>query len=330
MPYQNRQQRQIYRNNGKGFSGEQFVSEQDPFGMPNSLMISMPMAASGVPNSVMREMEAEDSGGSYRSRGFSRAAGAYMPAHTDREKPIPGPVSLSAPTGTVQRTSSEEDDEHYQDLKDEEGSMAPSVPDTEAPGREDAGGAEQAPEDSLEEIFTRTQFLWSKFSDRYISQALEAYQSQNAPAAETQLKVEELRLVPRTLALIEDYCLKCQEGQPQKFNRHISILLSKLERIQRDADEAISHDAEIEGEANSFNAVPTKKQMEEREKQEKEAAKQQKEQNKKPSWLRRLLSLREDKKLMEVGSGAKISAAPSGKKLAAIFDTSSATVTSKR
>ena len=111
MPYQGKKQQQAPEENKKARPEEQFVSKQRSFSVPNSLMQAVPMTPpSGTPNSVMREMEAEDRGPLFRGRGFDSPVGAHELSHTVRRASVPGPVRQTVPSGTIQRTSSEDDD----------------------------------------------------------------------------------------------------------------------------------------------------------------------------------------------------------------------------
>ena len=104
MPYQGKKQQQAPEGNKKARPEEQFVPEQRTFGMPNSLMQAVPITPpSGTPNSVMREMEAEERGALFRGRGFDPSVGAHELSHIVRRESVSRPVSLSVPDGTIQR-----------------------------------------------------------------------------------------------------------------------------------------------------------------------------------------------------------------------------------
>ncbi len=104
MPYQGKKQQQAPEEHKIARPEEQFVPEQRTFGMPNSLMQAVPITPpSGTPNSVMREMDADDSGFSFNRRGYDPVLGVHELSHTVRRKSVTGPVSLSVPSGTIQR-----------------------------------------------------------------------------------------------------------------------------------------------------------------------------------------------------------------------------------
>ena len=106
MAYREKKQTQSPEENKKARPEEQFVPEQHSFGMPNSLLQAVPMTPpSGTPNSLMREMDAEVRGALFGGRGFDPTVGAHELSHTVRREPVPGPVSLSVPDGTIQRSS---------------------------------------------------------------------------------------------------------------------------------------------------------------------------------------------------------------------------------
>ena len=100
MPRQGRIQKQAPEEDKKGRQEEQFAPDQRSFGMPNSLMRGgMMTPPPGMPNSVMREIYPEDSGGLFGSRGSAPTVGAHEISHTVR----PAPVTRSVPSGTIQR-----------------------------------------------------------------------------------------------------------------------------------------------------------------------------------------------------------------------------------
>ena len=112
MPYQGKKQQQGPEEHKNARPEEQFVPEHRTFGMPNSLMQAVPITPpSGTPNSVMREMEAEESGALFRGRGFDPSVGAHELSHTVRRAAVPAPVSLSVPSGTIQRANDDENDD---------------------------------------------------------------------------------------------------------------------------------------------------------------------------------------------------------------------------
>lgn len=103
MPHQGEKQQRPAEENKKLRPEEQFVPEERSFGMPNSFSMSMPATPPGTPNSVMREMDPEDSGGLFRNRGFDPSVGAHELSHTVRRETVSSPVFMSVPSGTIQR-----------------------------------------------------------------------------------------------------------------------------------------------------------------------------------------------------------------------------------
>ncbi len=104
MPYQGQIQKQAPEAAHKGRYEEQFVPDQRSFGIPNSLMQAAPITPPpGMPNCVMREIEAEPGSGLFSGRGFAPSRSAYEFHHTVRRESVSRPVNLSVPDGTIQR-----------------------------------------------------------------------------------------------------------------------------------------------------------------------------------------------------------------------------------
>ena len=120
MPYQGKKQQQAPEEHKNARPEEQFVPEQRTFGMPNSLMQAVPMAQPGTPNSVMREMDADDSGALFRGRGFDPSIGAHELSHTVRREPANGPVRQTVPSGTIQRVGGVDDEDDFRRISEGE------------------------------------------------------------------------------------------------------------------------------------------------------------------------------------------------------------------
>ncbi len=149
MPYQGKMQQQAPEEHKKARPEEQFVPEQRTFGMPNSLMQAVPMAQPGTPNSVMREMEPEERSALFRGRGFDPTVGAHELSHTVRREPAHGPVRQTVPSGTIQRSSSEDD--IVLDL----GHVAPSILDAISDAASDSDS-----DDDFEDVRTAPPSSW--------------------------------------------------------------------------------------------------------------------------------------------------------------------------
>ena len=111
MPYHDRKQQPAPEENKKARPEELFDSKQRSFGMPNSLMQAVPMTSPGTPNSVMREMDADDSGALFRGRGFDPGLGVHESSHTVRRASVAGPVRQTVSSGTIQRIFPNPDEE---------------------------------------------------------------------------------------------------------------------------------------------------------------------------------------------------------------------------
>ncbi len=111
MPHQRPKIQQASEENKKTRPEKQSVRGQRSYSMPNSLAGAVPMMpSSGTPNSVMREMDPEDSGVLFRGRGFDSSVGAHELSHTVRRQPVPAPVTRTVPSGTIQRALDDDDD----------------------------------------------------------------------------------------------------------------------------------------------------------------------------------------------------------------------------
>lgn len=120
MPYQDKQKTQNPGQRSLVRPEEQFVPEQHSFGMPNSVRMSIPVSPPGTPNSVMREMEAEDRGALFRGRGFDSSLGVHELSHTVRRASVLGPVRQTVPSGTIQRDpdpNKDDEDDDWENLK---------------------------------------------------------------------------------------------------------------------------------------------------------------------------------------------------------------------
>ncbi len=111
MPHQEQKIQQAPEENKKSRPEKQSVRGQRSYSMPNSLAGAVPMTPlPGMPNSVMREMDPEDSGVLFRGRGFDSSVGAHELSHTVRRQPAPAPVTRTVPSGTIQRDPDNEDE----------------------------------------------------------------------------------------------------------------------------------------------------------------------------------------------------------------------------